>query len=340
MAEFKIDGRMKVKKLKEDFFNEFGGVLRVYNGKSKADDDASLASIRANDAAKGGELLCRGNRSVKSFKQEMWDVFGIKVQVATKDDWIIVLDGITLSRIKDIPNYASKESMQEFVGNISKMAGKIRTSLQSTMASIKEARQEAIEKLTDNQQQETLTTEKNARQIESKEMSIEDILKELKTKWWELEEKCKEMNLHFTETLKKYLEETGKELYSLGMEWEEAKEYTIDTEGCNEEEVEEYIDSAVFYSEQTGLYYPKDDAMMNIFITSLLEDGYIPLEYKYVRCIAEFSLDKRFADKIIKVTRYFDDDGTEHESECEGFLLANPNIPASYNQIKSLIEHF
>ena len=153
MAEFKIDGRMKVKKLKEDFFNEFGGVLRVYNGKSKADDDASLASIRANDAAKGGELICRGNRSVKSFKQEMWDVFGIKVQVATKDDWIIVLDGITLSRIKDIPNYASKESMQEFVGNVAKktkevgtellskaseMVDKVTEQIDSTMSDIKE----------------------------------------------------------------------------------------------------------------------------------------------------------------------------------------------------------
>lgn len=134
MAEFKIDGRMKVKKLKEDFFNEFGGVLRVYNGKSKADDDASLASIRANDAAKGGELLCRGNRSVKSFKQEMWDVFGIKVQVATKDDWIIVLDSITLSRIKDIPNYASKESMQEFVGNVAKKTKEMGTEILSKVS--------------------------------------------------------------------------------------------------------------------------------------------------------------------------------------------------------------
>ena len=128
MAEFKIDGRMKVKKLKEDFFNEYGGVLRVYKGKERADDDASLASIRSNDAARGGELACRSNRSVGNFKKEMWDVFGIKVQVATKDDWIIVLDGITLSKIKDIPNYASKESMQEFLGKASHAAKEIETS--------------------------------------------------------------------------------------------------------------------------------------------------------------------------------------------------------------------
>ena len=37
MAEFKIDGRMKVKTLKEKFKEEFGGTLRVYNGNKTAD---------------------------------------------------------------------------------------------------------------------------------------------------------------------------------------------------------------------------------------------------------------------------------------------------------------
>lgn len=115
MAEFKIDGRMKVKSLKEKFFNEYGGVLRVYSGRSKAKDDASLASIRANDVAKGGELTCQGNRTVGKFEKEMWDVFGIKVQVATKDDFILALDGITLAKLKEIPERATKEEMEELV---------------------------------------------------------------------------------------------------------------------------------------------------------------------------------------------------------------------------------
>ena len=115
MAEFKINGHMKVKTLKELFFNEFEGTLRVYDGKKLADDEATLASIRSNEGAKGGELSCRASRTVGKFEQEMWDVFGIKVQVATKDNWVLVLDGITLSKIKDIPNYAKKETMEEFV---------------------------------------------------------------------------------------------------------------------------------------------------------------------------------------------------------------------------------
>lgn len=115
MADFKISGHMKVKTLKELFANEIGGTLRVYNGKKLADDDATLASIRSNEGAKGGDFTCRTSRTVGKFEQEIWDVYGIKVQVATADNWILVLDGITLSKVKDIPNYATKESMEEFV---------------------------------------------------------------------------------------------------------------------------------------------------------------------------------------------------------------------------------
>ena len=49
MAEFKIDGRMTVRQLKENFKNEFEGTLRVYNGREKADDNATLAAIRKKD---------------------------------------------------------------------------------------------------------------------------------------------------------------------------------------------------------------------------------------------------------------------------------------------------
>ena len=58
MAEFKIDGRMKVKGLKEKFKDTFGLTLRVYTTvtcKSPAKDVATLASIRT-EGAKGGEI--------------------------------------------------------------------------------------------------------------------------------------------------------------------------------------------------------------------------------------------------------------------------------------------
>ena len=115
MADFKIDGRMTVKTLKENFKKEFEGTLRVYNGRQKADDNATLASIRMNDEVKGGELVCRASRTVGKFEQEMLEVFGIKVQVASPDDWVLALDGITLANLKKIKKNATKAEMEELV---------------------------------------------------------------------------------------------------------------------------------------------------------------------------------------------------------------------------------
>ena len=114
MAEFKIDGRMTVRTLKDSFKKEFEGTLRVYNGKELADENATLASIRKDDA-KGGELVCRASRTVGKFEQEMKEVFGIRVQVASPDDYVLALDGITLANLKNIKKYATKADMEELV---------------------------------------------------------------------------------------------------------------------------------------------------------------------------------------------------------------------------------
>lgn len=114
MAEFKIDGRMTVRKLKENFKSEFEGTLRVYDGRELADDKATLASIRKGDA-KGGEFICRASRTVGKFEQEMKEVFGIRVQVASPDDYVLALDGITLANLKNIKEKATKADMEELV---------------------------------------------------------------------------------------------------------------------------------------------------------------------------------------------------------------------------------
>lgn len=114
-ADLKVSGRMTVKRLKENFKNEFGGTLRVYDGRAKADDNATLASIRRNEDTKGEELVCNGHLTVGSFERRMRDIFGIKVQVATPDDWTLALDGITLSKLKYIPEKCSKADMESLV---------------------------------------------------------------------------------------------------------------------------------------------------------------------------------------------------------------------------------
>ena len=87
---------MKVKTLKADFKENFGSTLRVYNGQKFADDDATLASIRKNDA-KGGDVKINGNMLVGNFEKKILEEFGIKVQVADIENTKLISDSITLT---------------------------------------------------------------------------------------------------------------------------------------------------------------------------------------------------------------------------------------------------
>ena len=99
MAEFKLDGRMKVKTLKENYKKNFGGTLRVYKSVTcrgaMADDDATLASLRA-EGKKGGELVVGGNLKVGNFEKKIAELYGIGVQGATKADSKLADNDLTL----------------------------------------------------------------------------------------------------------------------------------------------------------------------------------------------------------------------------------------------------
>ena len=100
MADFKLDGRMKVKSLKENFKKCFGASLRVYKSETCkgafADDDATLASIRA-EGKKGGELVVGGNLRVGNFEKKIAELYGIGVQVANADDSKLADNDITIA---------------------------------------------------------------------------------------------------------------------------------------------------------------------------------------------------------------------------------------------------
>ncbi len=98
MADLKITGRMKVKTLRKDFQDAFGATLRVYNGARFADDNDTIASIRKGDA-KGGEFSANGNTKVGNFEKKVKELFGVKVQVATKDDSALADNDATLSQV-------------------------------------------------------------------------------------------------------------------------------------------------------------------------------------------------------------------------------------------------
>lgn len=130
MATFKITEKTTVAQLKEQFGNEVGGTLRIYEGRSEAANDVTLVSL----GAKEGELECRTSRTVGSFEKALQDELNLKVKVYTKDNWVAVLDSITLSSVKDIPKNSTKASMEEFWGykNI------FRITAQTTVAELKE----------------------------------------------------------------------------------------------------------------------------------------------------------------------------------------------------------
>lgn len=99
MAEFKLDGRMKVKTLKDNFKKNFGSTLRVYKSATCrgafTDDNATLASIRAEGKA-GGELTVGGNLKVGNFEKKVAEMYGIGVQVANSDNTKLADDNVTL----------------------------------------------------------------------------------------------------------------------------------------------------------------------------------------------------------------------------------------------------
>ena len=122
MAEIKINGRMTVKELRDQFFSTFEGVLRVYNGRSAAADDVTLASISTNSCGEDKEVICKGSQTAGDFAGEMMDILGVRIKVATKDDWVAVLDNIALLQIKDIPAKATREHMEKVLAAASQQA--------------------------------------------------------------------------------------------------------------------------------------------------------------------------------------------------------------------------
>ena len=88
MAEFNLDGRMKVKTLKANFKKTFGASLRVYTTvscKAPANDEKTLAELRT-EGSQGGKLVVGGNLRVGNFEKKIAEMYGIGVKVSDKSD--------------------------------------------------------------------------------------------------------------------------------------------------------------------------------------------------------------------------------------------------------------
>lgn len=76
-----VNGRQKVKTLKDAFKKEFGVGIRVYNGKKFADEDATLASIRADGAPGTGDFEVHGKTKVGNVEKQFKEALGISIQI-------------------------------------------------------------------------------------------------------------------------------------------------------------------------------------------------------------------------------------------------------------------
>jgi len=91
----KITGWTKVKTLKQQFKDEFGLSIRIYDGRSFADNDASFAQIRKGDS-KGGEFAPQKNTKVGNLEDKIEEMFGIKTQISGSDDSYLCDNDLTL----------------------------------------------------------------------------------------------------------------------------------------------------------------------------------------------------------------------------------------------------
>ena len=100
---------IKVSELKIQFNERFGSVLRVYSGRSQVNNDITLSEAGLTNE---GVFNCRGNMLVGNFINKMMEDYGLKVKVYTCDEWVAVLDGLTLSASGIVKKNAVKADME------------------------------------------------------------------------------------------------------------------------------------------------------------------------------------------------------------------------------------
>ena len=96
MAGLSITGQMKVSTLQERFLAEFGLTLRIYDGRSFAEGDATLSAVRKKKGS-GKGLSVAKNMKVGNLETKFEEEFGLKVQVSGSDDSYLCNNDLTLN---------------------------------------------------------------------------------------------------------------------------------------------------------------------------------------------------------------------------------------------------
>jgi len=112
MATLHLTATTTVADLRKEFNEAFGSQVKVYIGNKVADLSAMLSDAGlTND----GDFECRASLTVASFIERMKDEFGLKVKVYTCDEWVAVLDGLTLESSGKVKKNAVKADMEALI---------------------------------------------------------------------------------------------------------------------------------------------------------------------------------------------------------------------------------
>ena len=98
--------------LKAAFNACFGAKLRVYSGRSQAEESATLGELGLTNE---GNFECQVSLTVGSFIKRMQSEHGLTVKVYTPDEWVAALDGLTLESAGKVKKNASKADMESMI---------------------------------------------------------------------------------------------------------------------------------------------------------------------------------------------------------------------------------
>lgn len=81
MADFKINSINNVSTIVARFKKEFGGGLKIYDGRSIAKGDTKIGDLVKGPIKRGSEVDANGNLLVKTFEQRIKSAYGLRVNV-------------------------------------------------------------------------------------------------------------------------------------------------------------------------------------------------------------------------------------------------------------------
>lgn len=85
MADISLTGQLQVATLVDRFFKEFGLTLRVYDGRSYAEPQLTLAQVRKRKAAVKNIVVSK-NMHVGNLEEKIKEEYGLVVQFSGSDD--------------------------------------------------------------------------------------------------------------------------------------------------------------------------------------------------------------------------------------------------------------